>query len=162
VALSLATDLVYLADPVVRLRDDPAERVACGIWLVSRLALHHPAAAGFLVQLGWPDTESDNVLLAYVRRDVEEGIKRGRFREMPVSLALNMVSGAVMGAIHCMLRPSCEADFAEMSAAAALRALGLPARTADALAYKALEPMTEFPEGLLSSTLPARDDVDAG
>jgi AcrR family transcriptional regulator len=157
VAFSLATDLVQLADPVVRLRDDPAERVACGIRLVARLALHHPAAAGFLVQLGWPDTESDNVLLAYVRRDVEEGIRRGRFREMPVSLALNMVSGAVMGAIHCMLKPACARDFAELSAAAALRALGLPARSADAIAFKPLEPMTDFPQGLLSATLPATD-----
>lgn len=155
VAFGLATDLVQLADPVVRLRDDPAERVACGIRLVSRLALHHPAAAGFLAQLGWPDMEGDDVLLAYVRRDVQEGIKRGRFREMPVSLALNMVMGAVMGAIHCMLRPACAADFAEMSAAAALRALGLPARTAEAVAFKPLEPMTDFPEGLLSATSPS-------
>jgi AcrR family transcriptional regulator len=155
VAFNLAADLVQLADPVVRRRDDPAERVACGIRLVSRLALHHPAAAGFLVQLGWPDTESDNALLTYVRRDVEEGIKRGRFREMPVSLALNMVSGAVMGAIHCMLKPACTPDFAEMSAAAALRALGLPGRVADSLAFKPLEPMTDFPQGLLSATSPS-------
>jgi AcrR family transcriptional regulator len=154
VAFSLANELVQLADPVVRLRDDPAERVACGIRLVSRLALHHPAAAGFLVQLGWPDTEGENVLLAYVRRDIEKGIKRGRFREMPVSLALNMVSGAVMGAIHCMLKPSCAPDFAEMSAAATLRALGVPSKTAESIAFKPLEPVTAFPEGLLSSTLP--------
>jgi AcrR family transcriptional regulator len=137
VAFSLATDLVQLADPVVRLRDDPAERVACGIRLVSRLALHHPAAAGFLVQLGWPDTESDNVLLAYVRRDVEEGIRRGRFR-----------------------KPACARDFAELSAAAALRALGLPAKSADAIAFKPLEPVTDFPEGLLTATLPATDGLD--
>ena len=56
-AVEVAKDLVYLADPVVRERDDPAERVACGIRLVARLALHHPAAAGFLVQLVWPDTQ---------------------------------------------------------------------------------------------------------
>ena len=124
------------------------------------LALHHPAAAGFLVQLGWPDTESDNVLLAYVRRDVEEGLRRGRFRKMPVSLALNMVTGAVIGAIHCMLKPGCASDFAEMSAAAALRALGLPARSADAIAFKPLEPVTDFPDGLLSATSPATDGQD--
>jgi len=161
VAFNLATDLVRLADPVVRRRDDPAERVACGIRLVSRLALHHPAAAGFLVQLGWPDTEGENVMLDYVRRDVADGIRRGRFREMPVSLALNMVSGAVMGAIHCMLKPACAPDFAEMSAAAALRALGMPAKSAESLAYKPLESMTEFPQGLLSTTLPSADRSEA-
>src|SRR6185369_14516799 len=33
-ALEVAKDLVYLADPVVQEREDPAERVACGIRLV--------------------------------------------------------------------------------------------------------------------------------
>jgi AcrR family transcriptional regulator len=154
-AYEVAKDLVVLADPVVREREDPAERVACGIRLVARLALHHPAAAGFLVQLGWPDTRSQNMLLDFVRRDIEEGMKRGRFRQMPVSLALNMVSGAVIGAIHCMLQPACEADYAEMTAAATLRALGVAGRTADALAYKPLEAVTQFPEGPLASTVPA-------
>lgn len=153
-AFEVAKDLVFLADPVVQERDDPAERVACGIRLVARLALHHPAAAGFLVQLGWPDTtEGENALLGFVRRDIEQGMKLGRFCEMPMPLALNMVSGAVIGAIHCMLKPGCEEGFAELTAAATLRALGVPARTAHTIAHKRLEPITDFPEGLLASTL---------
>ncbi len=143
----------------MRLRDDPAERVACGIRLVARLALHHPAAAGFLAQLGWPDTSGQNVLLDFVRRDLQEGMRRGRFREMPMSLALNMVSGAVIGAIHCMLKPSCEPDFAEMSAAAVLRALGVAPQTAAAVACKPLQAITAFPEGLLAETSPAAEEA---
>ena len=154
-AFEVAKDLVYLADPMVRERDDPAERVACGIRLVARLALHHPAAAGFLAQLGWPDTQGPNVLLDFVRRDIEDGMQRGRFRAMPMPLALNMVSGGVIGAIHCMLRPSCEPDFAEMTAAAILRALGIAGESADALARERLDPITAFPEGVLAATVPA-------
>lgn len=88
-------------------------------------------------------------------------MRRGRFREMPMSLALNMVSGAVIGAIHCMLKPTCEPEFAEMSAAAVLRALGVPAQTAAAVAYKPLQPITAFPEGLLAETSPAAEDAVA-
>lgn len=152
----VAQDLVDLADPVVRQRDDPAERVACGIRLVARLALHHPAAAAFLVQLGWPDTQGPNVLLDFLRRDLAEGMKRGRFRTMPMPLALNMVCGASIGAIHCMLKGAREAEFAEMTAEAALRALGVATRTAEALAHRPLEPITAFPEGPLAATVPAR------
>ena len=159
VARKVATDLVFLADPVVRQRDDPAERVACGVRLVARLALNHPAAAGFIAQLGWPDTHGQNVLLDFVRRDIQEGMRRGRFREMPMPLALNMVTGGVIGAIHCMLKPSCEPDFAEMSAAAVLRALGVPAQTAAAVAYRPLQAITAFPEGLLAETSPAAGDA---
>jgi AcrR family transcriptional regulator len=142
-AMEVAKDLVYLADPVVREREDPAERVACGMRLVARLALHHPAAAGFLV------------LLDFVRRDIAAGMKLGRFREMPMPLALNMVCGGVIGAIHCMLKPHCAPDFAESTAAAVLRALGVPGKTADSLAWKRMEAFTEFPEGLLAATLAA-------
>ncbi len=157
-ALRVAKDLVCLADPVVRQRDDPAERVACGIRLVCRLALHHPVAAGFLVQLGWPDTQGPNLLLDFVRRDIEEGMKRGRLRAMPMPLALNMVAGAVLGAIHCMLKPACEPDFAEMTAAATLRALGVASKTAEALAYKPLGPIAAFPAGVMSATSQASSD----
>jgi hypothetical protein len=85
-------------------------------------------------------------------------MRRGRFREMPMSLALNMVTGGVIGAIHCMLKPTCEPDFAEMSAAAVLRAVGVPAQTAAAVAYKPLQAITAFPEGLLAETSPAAED----
>jgi hypothetical protein len=45
-----------------------------------------------------------------------------------------------------------------MTAAAALRALGVPAKTAESLANKPLEPIATFPEGLLATTSPAAGD----
>jgi hypothetical protein len=56
-----------------------------------------------------------------VRRDLNAGIRQGRFKRMPIELALNIVAGSVLGATHCMLEPDCEADFAEQTAAAATR-----------------------------------------
>lgn len=106
------------------------------------------------MQLGWPDTLGENVLLDFARRDLAQGMKEGRFRQMPMPLALNMVSGGVIGAIHCMLKGSREPDFAEMTAAAVLRALGVAGKTADALARKRLDLLRDFPEGLLAATLP--------
>ena len=97
-------------------------------------------------------------MLDFVRRDIQEGMRRGRCREMPMSLALNMVSGAVLGAIHCMLKPTCEPDFAELSAAAVLRSLGVAPQTAAAVAYKPLQPITAFPEGLLAETSPTAEE----
>jgi AcrR family transcriptional regulator len=151
-AVKMAADLVCLADPIVRERDDPAERVACGIRLVCRLALHDPVAAAFLVQLGWPDTQGPNLLLDFVRRDIEEGMRCGRFRPMPMSLALNMVSGAVIGAIHCMLKPDCEPNFAEMTAAASLRSLGVATKVAETVANKPLGQVPPFPVSHISAT----------
>jgi AcrR family transcriptional regulator len=151
-AIEIANELIGMAEPVVLSYDDPAERVSSGMRLVARLAIDHPLAATFLVRLGWPDARGPNMLLDFVKRDLMEGIRQGRFTRMPIALALNIVTGAVLGATHCMLEPGCDSDFAEQSAAAALRALGLDAKSAERIANSLLKPVEILPEGLLTET----------
>jgi len=124
-AVDIANELICLAEPLVQGHVDPAERVSCGMRVVSRLARVHPLAASFLVRLGWPDARGPQLLLDFVERDLAQGLRQGRFVPMPMALALNIVAGSVLGAANSMLAPGCESDFAEQSAAAALRALGL-------------------------------------
>lgn len=156
-AVAIANELIRMAEPVVQTHDDPAARVSSGIRLVARLAIDHPLAAAFLVRLGWPDARGPNILLDFVKRDLSEGIRQGRFTRMPIALALNIVTGAVLGATHCMLEPGCDSDFAEQSATAALRALGLDAKSAQRIAHGPLQPVEILPQGLLTETskLPA-------
>ena len=151
-AIAIANELIGMAEPVVLSYDDPAERVSSGIRLVARLAIDHPLAATFLVRLGWPDARSPNMLLDFVERDLSAGIQQGRFARMPIALALNIVTGAVLGATHCLLEPGCESDFAEQSAAAALRGLGLDAKSAKRIACRPLKPVEILSQGLLTET----------
>lgn len=150
--VEIANELIRMAEPVVQRHEDPAERVATGMRLVARLATDHPLAASFLVRMGLPDTRGPNLLLEFVQRDLAEGIKQGRFLRMPLPLALNIVAGMVLGATSSMLEPGCDADFAEQSAAAALRALGLDAKSAERIARAPLKPVEILPEGLLTET----------
>ncbi len=152
-AIEIANELICMAEPLVIGHEDPAVRVACGLRLVSRLAIDHPVTAGFLVQLGWPDVRGPEVLLDFLRRDLAEGLRRGRFKPMPMALALNIVAGSVLGATHCMLQPGCEADFAEQTAGAVLRALGVDARSAERIATIPLPAAAILPGGLLEATL---------
>lgn len=152
VAIEVANELIRMADPVVQGCDDPAERVATGLRVVARLAIAHPLAATFLTRLGWPDARSPNQLLDYPKRDLCEGIRQGRFTRMPIALALNIVAGASLGATYRMLEPDCESDFAEQSAAAALRALGLDAQSAQRISCLPLKPVGTLAEGLLTET----------
>ncbi|HTT12188.1 MAG TPA: TetR/AcrR family transcriptional regulator [Burkholderiaceae bacterium] len=152
-AVEIANELIRMAEPVVLSYKDPAERVACGIRLVARLSISHPIVAGFLVRLGWPDARGPDVLLDFVRRDLNTGLRRGRFKKMPIALALNIVAGSVLGAANCMLDPGCEPDFAEQTAAAALRALGVDTKTADRISRQPLAPAEIRPDSLLAETL---------
>jgi AcrR family transcriptional regulator len=151
-AIEIANELIRMAEPVVLSHEDPAARVSCGIRLVSRLAFDHPMAATFLVRLGWPDARGPNILLDFVKRDLAEGIRQGRFTRMPIALALNILAGAVFGASYCMLEPGCESDFAEQSAAAALRALGVDIASAERIATSPLKPVIFLSNGLLRLT----------
>lgn len=151
-AVEIANELIRMAEPVVLGHEDPAERVACGMRLVSRLAIDHPLAAAFLIGLGWPDPNEPNLLLDFVKRDLGEGIRQGRFLPMPINLALSVVVGGVLGATQSMLRADGEPDFAEQSAAAALRALGIEARSAERISRMALQPVEIIQDGLLSQT----------
>lgn len=151
-AVEVTNELIRIAEPVVRSHDDPAELVARGIRLVSRLAIHHPSLAGFLVRLGWPGEQGPN-MLEFVRRDIEEGFRRERFSRMPMALALNIVSGAVLGATERMLKSDCVEDFSVQAAAAALRALGVDAAAADAIARKPLDANEAELIGMLAETL---------
>ena len=92
------------------------------------------------------------MLLDFVKRDLTEGIRQGRFTRMPIALALNIVTGTVLGATHCMLAPACDSDFAEQSAAAALRALGVDAKSAERIARSPLKPVEILSDGLLTET----------
>jgi TetR/AcrR family transcriptional regulator, ethionamide resistance regulator len=151
-ATEIANELIRIVEPMVRSHDDPAELVARGIRLGSRVAIHYPAFAGFLLRLGWPGEQGPN-MLEFVRRDIEEGFRRGRFLRMPMALALNIVAGAVLGAIHGMMGSECKEDFSGQAAAVALRALGVDAAAADAIANTPLDiDETQF-VGLLAETL---------
>jgi len=151
-AIDIANELITMAEPVVLSYEDPAERVSSGMRLVARLAIDHPLAATFLVRLGWPDARGQSMLLDFVKRDLTEGIRQGRFTRMPIALALNIVTGTVLGATHCMLEPACDSDFAEQSAAAALRALGVDAKSAERIARSPLKPVEILSDGLLTQT----------
>lgn len=155
-AAEIANELIRIAEPVVRNHDDPAELVARGIRLISRLAIHHPAVAQCMVRLKWPEERGIN-MLEFVSRDMEEGFRRRRFKRMPMAMALNIVAGAVLGSIQRMLESGCRDDFSKQAAAVALRALGVDSAEADAISKKSLGSTEIRIVGWLAETL---GDVD--
>jgi AcrR family transcriptional regulator len=129
-ALELTNDILRAVHPLVLKHDDPAARIATGLRLVVRLAYSRPAVGSFFLRLGWPDIDRRHVLFDFVQRDLAAGIQKGRFTAMPLLLALNIVAGTALGAIHALLCKVSAQDMAEQAAASALRALGIEAEQA--------------------------------
>jgi AcrR family transcriptional regulator len=130
VALELTNDILRAVHPLVLQHDDPAARIATGMRVVVRLAYSRPAVGSFFLRLGWPDLDRRHVLFDFVQRDLAAGIRRGRFTAMPLLLALNIVAGTALGAIHAVLGKVNARDIAEQAAASAMRALGIEAEQA--------------------------------
>jgi AcrR family transcriptional regulator len=126
-ALELTNDILRAVHPLVLQHDDPAARIATGMRVVVRLACSRPAVGSFFLRLGWPDLDRRHVLFDFVQRDLAAGIRRGRFTAMPLLLALNIVAGTALGAIHAVLCQVSARDIAEQAAASTMRALGLEA-----------------------------------
>ena len=148
----IADQWVRVADPIVCGDDDPAVHIARGIRLASILAVRQPGVAGILGRLGWAGYQAPN-MLEFVRRDIEEGVRRNRFKRMPIALGFNIVAGAAMSAMHRMLETECRDDFSELAAAVALRALGVEEAAADAISRSPLDTSEVLFDDLLAEAI---------
>lgn len=148
----MAEQWIRAIDPIVRSHDDPAEHIARGIRLAAMLAAHQPVVAGILGRFGWSGCQAPS-MLDFVRRDLEDGVRRNRFTRMPITLAFNIVTGAAMSAMHHMLESECSDDFSELAAAVALRALGVESATADAISSSPLNANLELFGDMLGAAI---------
>jgi AcrR family transcriptional regulator len=149
-AALLAHEMVLMAEPVVVLSNDPAERVAMGMRLVIHMAMVNRRVARFLIRLGWPTGGHMPELQEFVKRDLISGIRQQRFSELPLPLALNIVSMTVLGSLHSMLVPKASKNFAEEAVASAMRALGLSHAEASRLANMHLPEPRPLEGGLMA------------
>jgi AcrR family transcriptional regulator len=125
-AFQLSNDLLRLAEQLVVEHADPAERLSAGVRMLMRFCSARPVIGGFVSRLGWPNVDRTFLLFEYVQRDVQTGLQAGRFKDMPIPIALNFIAGTVIGGIASMIEArEAGESFPEHAAAVVLRALGI-------------------------------------
>jgi AcrR family transcriptional regulator len=129
----LAYELVDLLDPLVTQVADPAVRVSCGMRYCLRLAGRHPALGNLLAHAGCPAFDETHRFIAVLRRDIEQGIREGRFSTVSVAVAMYLSAGSLAGGIHAMLAGASK-SYPEEAAFCMLRGLGVDAEEAKAIA----------------------------
>jgi AcrR family transcriptional regulator len=135
--------------------DDPAERVAIGcrrfvlqaaqdsVWAAALLRVWHSTPT--------PSTKAADPLLA----DLRAGRRRGRLRYDSEAAALDLVQGTVLTAMRTVLEGRAGAAHASAVAAMVLRALGVAADEADAIAARSLPAMAPADTEAAPSGAPA-------
>lgn len=118
--------------------DDLADRMATGVRTTLRLVRAHPLLGAFMVRAGWPVSERTQQFFVVVGADLRKGIRQGRFARMHGEVAINLLAGLMVGAMHSITSERVPRDFPEQVAATLLRALGLPEQEVALLAMRPL------------------------
>jgi AcrR family transcriptional regulator len=139
-------DFADALDRLVAELDDPAEVVAVCIRQTVLRAAREPLWAQFLVREGMAADAWTRGLGRRLRRDIEAGIARGRFKLADPVMGFIATGGAVLAAVAAQqyaapkAAPSAlgAADMGQRIALVALRILGLTASQAERVAHKPL------------------------
>jgi AcrR family transcriptional regulator len=144
-AAEVAGELGLLLDPLVQQFPDPAVRLSCGVRLSLRFAGHHNAIGRLILRGGWPNVDKSHHIFRVMHRDIAQGIREGRFAQVSETVALNLVTGSLVGGIHSMLEGT-DRDYPEQAALCVLRGLGVDLAEATKIATMTL-PDSPIPGG---------------
>lgn len=152
VSEALSNEMVRLIEAVVGGIEDPTVRVATGIRCYLRLARSYRVAARFLSNAGLTVAGRKSAAYEFLPRDLVEGRKRGYFDAAPPDVAMDMIRGAALAAIHRMANGRTARDYPEYIVMAILRSLGMDPASAERLTSLPLPRLTVPPESLLVKT----------
>jgi AcrR family transcriptional regulator len=137
--LDLLVDFGTALDATHAQMDDPAEVTAVGIRLTCRLAGSQPEVARVLVMAGSQFLVADRGLAPMALRDINDGVRAGRFTAPNPALALTVVAGSVLAFLQIRLTGDALTDEdADSLAATVLTTLGLSPADAHQVAHRPL------------------------
>lgn len=139
--LDLLSDFGTALDEAFAGMDDPAEVTAVGIRLTCRLAGSQPEVARILALAGPHFLVADRGLAPMALRDIDNGIRAGRFSAPNPALALTVVAGSVLAFVQMRLAGDqvtgqLTDNDADDLAATVLTTLGLSADDAHEVAHR--------------------------
>ena len=107
---AISNETVRRIESVVGTLPDPAERLAQGLRLCLQLALTYPLFARFFSRAAFSAIGPGHLMFEYVPRHIRDAISAQRMDVPDVDLAVDLLSGATLGAVHAIAtRPVSEA-----------------------------------------------------
>lgn len=151
VSEALSHDMVQMIERVVGDVEDPALRVTTGCRLYLHLARTYPVVAQFLSSTGLSLVGKKSALYEYLPADIKEGVKSGVFDEASAKVAMDIVTGAGLIAVHRIAQGRTARDYPERIVQAVLRSLGVSASSAVEMTAAPLPKLVAPPESLLEA-----------
>ena len=141
VSKEVSNEIIRIVDPIVLQQRDPAERIACGLILVIRLAMRAPILAQFVARGGPVAMSTGNLTTDVVPREIRDGIASGHFSITDEELAFDLVLGPVIMAFHRIAQGQVSESYSGQFTQAVLQSLGVETKLAKKYAFSGF---TEF------------------
>lgn len=126
----LARELTAEIDTITHKIPNTTLRLVITAKLMMRLLVKVPLLGNFLVQLPWPNQNSEANVFKNISTDVEQGITEGLFTKMPMSIGCNLLVGSLIGGIHTMLGKPASKSYQNKVLYPVLIGLGLDSKMA--------------------------------
>lgn len=135
-----------LLDSLTSSLEDPAETFACSFRLTGRLFRRRPIESQIMLANGIALLSSDLGLAPRALRDIEAGVRAGRFTVEDPELALSVAGGALLGLGNLLRNQPDRDDEAAADAVTedVLRLFGLPADEARDICRRPLPDLESF------------------
>lgn len=118
--------------------EDPAERLIATARLVLKTAQDNSTWGWMVFALSLDITTVNADLLTFPRPDLEEGLRKGRFKFDDIHAAKDLVVGVCRTALHALLIEKRPVDYPQAISALMLRSLGISSAEAQALVKRPL------------------------
>jgi AcrR family transcriptional regulator len=151
---AVGNELLSLVDGVIAERQDPAERLACGVRMVLQTARHFPQVGRFISRAGVVRSLDHLPALGYLLRDLVEANETGRFKLADPMLGLDLVVGTASAALFSLsMRTDLTDTYPQEITFHILLGLGMTRAAARKLVDKPIGAVQLPPESLLVRTL---------
>lgn len=153
VQLAVGNELLSLVDMAIADRQDPAERLACGVRMVLHTARHFPQVGRFISRVGMSRSLDHLPALGYLLRDLLEATETGRFHLADPMLGLDLVVGTTSAALLSLsMRSDLTDAYPQEITFHILLGLGMTRAAARKLVDKPIQAVRLPPESLLVRT----------
>ncbi len=149
VTQELNDELLRLIEIEVGAYDDPARRIACGVRMFLHAARTYPLLARFICAAGLHAAAPSSLIYVYLPVHIEQGLAKGRFRDVTVEVGLDLIAGTALTTIQRFADQGNDSAPPEQAVAAILRGLGVRASEAQKLVQTDLVPIVAPASSLL-------------
>ncbi|MCC8402478.1 TetR/AcrR family transcriptional regulator [Paraburkholderia sp. MMS20-SJTN17] len=150
VTQELNDELLRLIEAEVGTYADPAKRIACGVRIFLHAARSYPLLARFICAAGLHAAGPSSLIYVYLPIHIQQGLAEGRFRDVTVELALDVIAGTALTTIRRFAEEGAEKSVQpEQAVAAILRGLGISRAAAQSLVQSKLVPIAVPVDSLL-------------